>query len=74
MTTITLDTGRAMHDAQGLPPKLRDLFVVEDLLKSARHANDAGGFDDDNARKHAQPLLQECESARAKLHDIIRKA
>jgi hypothetical protein len=78
ITKTILDIGRAVHDAQGLPPKLRDLFdklpAIEDLLENAREACDEGGIDDDGIYTHAQPLLQQCETALAKLRDIIRKA
>lgn len=40
ITKTIVDIGRAVHDAQGLPPKLRTLLeqlpVIEDLLENAR--------------------------------------
>jgi hypothetical protein len=77
ITKTILDIGRAVRDAQGLPPKLRDLFdklpAVEDLLESAREACDEGRVADDK-HTHAQPLLQQCATALAELRDIVRKA
>lgn len=77
ITKTILDIGRAVRDAQGLPPKLRDLFdrlpAVEDLLESAREACDEGRVGDEK-HLHVQPLLQQCEAALAELRDLLRKA
>jgi hypothetical protein len=77
ITKTILDIGRAVHDAQGLPPKLRDLFdklpAIEDLLESAREACDEDKVGD-SKQTNAQPLLQQCETALAELRDIVRKA
>lgn len=77
ITKTILDIGRAVHDAQGLPPKLRDLFeklpAVEDLLDSARDTCEDGKVSDDKS-KSALPLLKQCEEALTELREIIRKA
>lgn len=77
ITKTILDIGRAVHDAQGLPPKLRDLFdklpAVEDLLETTREAFEEGKISEDKS-KSAQPLLKQCEQALVELRDIIRKA
>jgi hypothetical protein len=77
ITKTILDIGRAVRDAQGLPPKLRDLFdklpAIEDLLESAREACEQGKVGDEK-RINAQPLLQQCKTALDELHDIVRKA
>ena len=61
-----IDIGRAVSDAQGLPPKLRDLFekspVIEELLESA-HDNFEEGKVAEDASKSAQPILKQCEQA-----------
>jgi hypothetical protein len=72
-----LDIGRAVHDAQGLPPKLRDLLenlpAIEDLLESARERCEEGAITED-ASISAQPILKQCETALGGLRDIFRKA
>jgi hypothetical protein len=72
-----IDIGRAVHDAQGLPPKLRDLLeklpAIEELLESAHESCEEGRITED-ATKSAQPILKECEGTSANLRDIIRKA
>ena len=66
-----------MQDAQGLPPKLRDLCeklpVIEELLESAHDNCEEGKVDEDNSRS-AKPILKQCEQALAELRDIFRKA
>lgn len=77
ITKTILDIARAVHDAQGSPPRLRDLFdklpTVEDLLESVREACDEGKLVDDQ-RTNAHPLPQQSEAALAELRDIVRKA
>lgn len=72
-----IDIGRAVHDAQGLPPKLRDLLqklpAIQELLESAHESYEEGEVTED-ARKSAQPILKQCEEALAELRDIFRKA
>lgn len=72
-----LDIGRAVHDAQGLPPKLRDLLeklpVIQELLESAQESCEEGKITED-ASKNVQPILKQCEEALAELRDIFRKA
>ncbi|PVH98014.1 hypothetical protein DM02DRAFT_616102, partial [Periconia macrospinosa] len=72
-----IDIGRAVHDAQGLPPKLRDLLeklpAIEELLESAHESGEEGRVTED-ASKSAQPILKQCAEALAELRDIFRKA
>ncbi|KAJ5030679.1 hypothetical protein PSV08DRAFT_358843 [Bipolaris maydis] len=72
-----IDIGRAVHDAQGLPPKLRDLLeklpAIQELLESAQESCEEGSITED-ASKSAQPILKQCEVALAELRDIFRKA
>jgi dsDNA-specific endonuclease/ATPase MutS2 len=72
-----IDIGRAVHDAQGLPPKLRDLLeqlpAIQELLESAQESCEEGRITED-ASKNAQPILKQCEEALAELRDILRKA
>jgi hypothetical protein len=72
-----IDIGRAVHDSQGLPPKLRDLFetlpAIEELLESA-HENCEEERVTEDASKSAQPILKQCEEALSGLRDIFRKA
>ncbi|EMD69292.1 hypothetical protein COCSADRAFT_32036 [Bipolaris sorokiniana ND90Pr] len=72
-----IDIGRAVHDAQGLPPKLRDLLeklpAIQELLESAQESCEEGRITED-ASKNAQPILKQCEKALAELRDIFRKA
>jgi hypothetical protein len=74
--TIT-DIGRAVSDAQGLPPKLRDLLeklpAIEELLESA-HDNFKEGKVAEDASKNAQPILKQCEQALGDLREVFRKA
>lgn len=76
-TKTIIDIGHAVHDAQGLPPKLRALFeqlpAIENLLESAHENCEAGQVAED-ARKTAEPILKHCEQALGELRDIIRKA
>ncbi|EMD95971.1 hypothetical protein COCHEDRAFT_1019468, partial [Bipolaris maydis C5] len=55
-----IDIGRAVHDAQGLPPKLRDLLeklpAIQELLESAQESCEEGSITED-ASKSAQPIL-----------------
>jgi hypothetical protein len=77
ITKTIIGIGRAVHDPQGLPPKLQDLFenlpAIEDLLESAHESCEEGGVTED-ASKSAQPILKQCEEALAELRDIFRKA
>jgi hypothetical protein len=72
-----IDIGRAVHDAQGLPPRLQDLLeklpVIEELLESARESCEDGRITEDTS-KSAQPILKQCEEALNGLKDIFRKA
>ncbi|OAG08426.1 uncharacterized protein CC84DRAFT_1203804 [Paraphaeosphaeria sporulosa] len=72
-----IDIGRAVHDAQGLPPKLRELLeklpAIQELLESAQESCEEGRITDD-ASKSAQPILKQCAEALAELRDIFRKA
>ena len=72
-----IDIGRAVHDAQGLPPKLRDLLdklpAIEELLETA-HENFGEGKVAEEASKSAQPILKQCEQALGDLREIFRKA
>jgi hypothetical protein len=76
ITKTIIDIGRAACDAQGLPPKLRDLFeklpAIEQVLESAHDSCEEGGVTDD-ASKSALPILKQCEEALDKLRDIFRK-
>ncbi|KAK5699196.1 hypothetical protein LTR17_023449 [Elasticomyces elasticus] len=66
ITKTILDIGRAVHDAQGLPPKLRALYeqlpVIEELLESAQETCEEGKVTRD-ASKSAEPILRQCEQA-----------
>jgi hypothetical protein len=77
ITKTILDIGRAVKDAQGLPPKLRDLCeklpAIEELLESAHDSCEEGKVNEDNS-KSARPILRQCEQALAELRDIFRKA
>jgi hypothetical protein len=77
ITKTIVDIGRAVHDGQGLPPKLRDLIetlpAIEDLLESGREKYEEGQITDD-ASKSVQPILKQCEEALGELRDIFRKA
>jgi len=77
ITKTIIDIGRAVHDTQGLPPKLRDLIdtlpAIEDLLESAHESCEEGAITED-ASKSAQPVLKQCEDALSELRDIFRKA
>jgi hypothetical protein len=72
-----LNIGGAVHDAQGLPPKLRDLLeklpAIEELLESARESCEGGKITED-ASISAQPILKQCEEALGELRNIFRKA
>jgi hypothetical protein len=72
-----IDIGRAVHDAQGLPPKLRDLLeklpAIEELLESAYESCEERRITE-NASKSVQPILKQCEEALGELRDIFRKA
>lgn len=77
ITKTILDIGRAVKDAQGLPPKLRDLCeklpAIEELLETARDSCEDGKVDKDNSNS-AEPILKQCEQALAELRDLFRKA
>jgi hypothetical protein len=72
-----IDIGRAVKDAQGLPPKLRDLCeklpAIEDILENARENCEEGKVTE-AASNNARPILQGCEQALGELRDIFRKA
>jgi hypothetical protein len=76
ITKTIIDIGRAVHDAQGLPPRLRDLIEtipsIEDLLESAHERCYEGGITED-ASKSVQPILKQCEEALSELRDILGK-
>ncbi|KYG40151.1 hypothetical protein M433DRAFT_160854 [Acidomyces richmondensis BFW] len=77
IATTIINVGRAVKDAQGLPPKLRDLCeklpTIEELLERARNNCKKGTVTED-ASKNAVPILQQCEQALGELRDIFRKA
>ncbi|KAK1051655.1 hypothetical protein LTR74_016751 [Friedmanniomyces endolithicus] len=77
ITKTIFGIGRAVHDAQGLPPKLRALCdqlpMIEDLLESARETCEEGKVTED-AIKSAEPVLKQCEQVLSELRDIFRKA
>nr|POE62760.1 isoform 2 of nephrocystin-3 [Quercus suber] len=77
ITKTILDIGRAVHDAQGLPPRLRVLLeqlpAIEDLLESAREQCDQQVISEARSRT-AEPILRQCEQALGELRDIFRKA
>lgn len=72
-----IDIGRAVHDAQGLPPKLRELLerlpAIEELLESAHENFEEEQIDEDTG-KSVRPILKQCEQALGNLRDIFRKA
>ena len=72
-----INVGRAVHDAQGLPPKLRDLLeklpAIEELLDTA-HENFGEGKITEETGKSAQPILQQCKQALGDLQEILQKA
>ena len=72
-----IDIGRAVKDAQGLPPKLRDLLeklpVIEELLESARENFEEGKVAEGTS-ENAHPILKQCEEALGGLREILRKA
>lgn len=72
-----INIGRAVHDAQGLPPKLRDLFetlpAIEEVLESARENYEEGRITED-ANRSAPLILKQCEEALGELRDIFGKA
>jgi hypothetical protein len=72
-----IDIGRAVHDAQGLPPKLRELLeklpAIQELLERAQESCKKGKLTEDSS-KSAQPVLKQCAEALAELRDICRKA
>ncbi|KAK7177745.1 ankyrin repeat protein [Paraphaeosphaeria sporulosa] len=77
ITNTIVDIGRAVHDAQGLPPKLRELLeklpAIQELLESAQETCEEGRITED-ASKNAQPILKQCKEALAELKEIFRKA
>jgi hypothetical protein len=77
ITETIINIGRAVKDAQGLPPKLRDLCeklpAIEDILESARK-NCEDGKVTEAASDSARPILQQCEQALGELQDIFKKA
>nr|POF22230.1 hypothetical protein CFP56_36315 [Quercus suber] len=77
ITKTINDIGRAVADAQGLPPQLRALFdqlpAVEDLLESARENCERGDVTEENS-KSVKPILEQCEQAMGELRNIFRQA
>jgi hypothetical protein len=77
ITTTILEIGRAVRDAQGLLPTLRDLCeklpAIEDLLETARERCEDGKINE-NSKKTSKPILKQCEQALAELRDVFRKA
>jgi hypothetical protein len=77
ITRTILNIGRAVHDAQGLPPKLRELFeklpVIEELLESAHKSCKEGKLTADSS-KSAELILEQCKKALAELKDLFQKA
>jgi len=77
ITTTILEIGRAVRDAQGLPPTLRDLCeklpAIEDLLETARERCEDGKVNE-NSKRSAKPILKQCEQALTELRDVFRKA
>ena len=71
-----IDIGRAVNDAQGLPPKLRDLLeklpAIEELLAKARKNFNEGRVAEDVSR-NAQPILQQCQRALDELRQIFER-
>jgi hypothetical protein len=67
----------AVHDAQGLPAKLRELLdklpAIQDLLESAQKSFEEGRIAGDTSAS-AQPILEHCKAALADLRDIFKKA
>ena len=72
-----IDISRAVQNAKGLPPKLRDLLekfpVIEELLASARDCFKEGRVTE-GASKSVQPVLKQCEQALGELREILREA
>lgn len=72
-----ISIGRAVRDAQGLPPKLKSLFeripAIEELLESA-HESFQDGKAGPHAGKTAQPILKQCEGALNELQEVFRTA
>lgn len=77
ITSTIINIGNAVKDAQGLPPKLKELSekipAIDDLLSDARQSCEEGKVSE-SAAESAKPLLQQCEKALSELLDIFRKA
>jgi hypothetical protein len=77
ITKTIIAIGRAVHDAHGLPPKLRDVFdrlpAIETILITAQEACNKCQVDE-GKRNSARPLLEQCRTALAELQEIISKA
>lgn len=77
ITNTIISIGRAVHDAQGLPPKLRDLFdkipAIEELLGIAQDNIEQGKIAQD-AEDSAKPILKQCKQALDELQEVFRKA
>jgi len=77
ITTTILEIGRAVKDAQGLPPTLRDLCeklpAIEDVLETARQRCEDGKVGQ-RSRQSAKPILKQCEQALSELREVFRKA
>jgi len=77
ITSTIINIGNAVKDAQGLPPKLKELSekipAIDDLLSDARQNCEEGKVSE-SAAESAKPLLQQCEKALSELRDIFRKA
>lgn len=72
-----VDIGRAVKDAHGLPPKLRDVLerlpAIEQLLGSARKSYEEGKVTE-YASQSARPILEQCVSTLVKLKEILTNA
>lgn len=72
-----INIGSAVHDAQGLPPKLRELIdklpAIQELLESAHESCKEESITEDGSES-AKQILKQCEEALAELRDIFRKA
>ncbi|KAK5134177.1 hypothetical protein LTR08_006837 [Meristemomyces frigidus] len=60
ITKVIIDIGRAVHNAQGLPPKLQE--------------NEGQGQVTEESSKNAKPILRQCELALGELRDLFKKA
>ena len=74
LTNAIIRIGEAAKNAQGLPPKLVDLFeqlpALENLFKKAKQNNDQLDAD---SRKKAGPILEKCEDTLEELETLFKK-